>query len=177
MMAEGRVGRIQVYTGDGKGKTTAGVGLCVRATGAGLRVLFVQFIKGGRRSSELDVLERVGVDVVRPARAWTGLLGGGPTDEDRRAVAEAWTIAAAAIAGGEYDVVVMDEVNVALAYDLLEWELVGKALTARPTHVEVVLTGRGALPQLVEMADLVTEMVPHKHYYEAGVNARLGIEF
>jgi len=117
------------------------------------------------------------VKVVRPARDWTGLLGSGPTDEDRRAVAEAWEIADTAICGGDYDLVVMDEVNIALAYELLAWEPVREALLARPTHVEVVLTGRGALPELVEMADLITDMVPRKHYYDAGVNARLGIEF
>jgi cob(I)alamin adenosyltransferase len=176
-MTTGRVGQIQVYTGEGKGKTTAGVGLCIRAAGAGLRVIFVQYIKGGRRSSELDVMEGAGVEVVRPARAWTGLLGSGPTDEDRRAVAEAWGVSSAAITGGEYDVVVMDEVNVALAYGLLEWPTVFEVLRDRPLHVEVVLTGRGAPEELVEMADLVTEMVPRKHYYDAGVNARLGIEY
>jgi len=177
MTTQGRVGRIQVYTGEGKGKTTAGVGLCVRAIGAGLRVLFVQFVKGGPRSSELDVLEKAGVRVVRPARAWTGLLGSGPTDEDYRAVGEAWEAARGAITTGDYDVVVLDEVNVALAYGLLEWPPVREALEARPMHVEVVLTGRGAPSELAEMADLVTEMVPRKHYYDAGVIARLGIEY
>lgn len=177
MTTEGRVGRIQVYTGEGKGKTTAGIGLAVRAVGAGLRVLFVQFVKGGTRSSELDVMERAGIMVVRPARDWTGLLGAGPTEEDYRSVAEAWEVAADAISGGEYDVVVLDEVNIALAHDLLEWPPVSDALRSRPLHVEVVMTGRGAPDPLVEMADLVTEMLPRKHYYDAGVHARLGIEF
>ncbi|MDO9556325.1 MAG: cob(I)yrinic acid a,c-diamide adenosyltransferase [Coriobacteriia bacterium] len=177
MTGQGRVGRVQVYTGEGKGKTTAGVGLCVRAVGAGLRVFFVQFVKGGRRSSELDVLERAGIEVVRPARAWTGLLGPGPTDEDYRSVAEAWEVSEAAIASGEYDVVMLDEINVALAHELLQLPPVLKALQSRPLHVEVVLTGRGAPEGLAEVADLVTEMVPRKHYYDAGVNARLGIEF
>ncbi len=177
MTTQGRVGRVQVYTGEGKGKTTAGVGLCVRAAGAGLRVLFLQFVKGGRRSSELDMLERIGVEVVRPARAWTGLLGGGPTEEDYRSVAEAWGVAGAAITGGEYDVIVLDEINVALAYDLLELDPVLAALGSRPLHVEVVFTGRGAPEGLAQVADLITEMVPRKHYYDAGVNARLGIEF
>lgn len=177
MAAHGRIGRIQVYTGEGKGKTTAGVGLCVRAVGAGMRVLFVQFVKGGRRSSELDVLERAGVTVVRPATAWTGLLGAGATEEDHRSVAEAWKVAAASISSGDHDVIVMDEINVALAYELLPWPPVLEALRSRPPYVEVVLTGRGAPTALIEVADLVTEMVPRKHYYEAGVNARLGIEF
>ncbi|MDZ4655429.1 MAG: cob(I)yrinic acid a,c-diamide adenosyltransferase [Coriobacteriia bacterium] len=177
METQGRVGRIQVYTGEGKGKTTAGVGQCVRAVGAGLRVLFVQFVKGGRRSSELDVMEGAGIAVVRPAHAWTGLLGAGPTEDDYRAVGEAWEVAAAAIASGDYDVVALDEINVALAHGLLELPPVLDALRSRLVHVEVVMTGRGAPAGLVEIADLVTEMVPCKHYYDAGVSARIGIEF
>jgi len=100
-----RTGLVQVYTGDGKGKTTACVGLAVRAAGAGLRVVFVQFVKGGRRSSELAMLEQLGVRVERPAEASTGLLApGGITDEDRRAAREAWDLAAEAIASGAYRV-------------------------------------------------------------------------
>ncbi len=172
-----RVGLVQVYTGDGKGKTTAGVGLAVRARGAGLAVAFVQFVKGGRRSAELDVLESLGIEVSRPAEASTGLLGAGLNDEDRRAAAEAWGIAAEAIGSGRYDVVVLDEGCVALAYDLIDAGTLLRALTTRPTHVEVVITGRGATVELMEAADLVTEMRLVKHPYDAGVPARRGIEY
>lgn len=168
---------IQVYTGDGKGKTTAAVGLAVRATGAGKRVAFVQFVKGGARSSELAVLEQVGVRVERPALRPTGLLGAGIHDDDREAAAEAWGIAAQLIAGGEYHVVILDELNVAMHYGLVDESTVLEALAARPTAVDVVLTGRGASEALVERADLVTEMVPRKHPFERGIPARLGIEF
>lgn len=173
-----RTGLVQVYTGDGKGKTTACVGLAVRAAGAGLRVVFVQFVKGGRRSSELAMLEQLGVRVERPAEASTGLLApGGITDEDRRAAGEAWDIAADAIASGEYDLVVLDEACVALAHGMVDEDAVLGALDARPEHVEVVLTGRGAPPALVERADLVTEMRAQKHPFDRGIPARLGIEY
>ncbi len=174
-----RAGLVQVYTGDGKGKTTASVGLAVRAAGAGLRVMFVQFVKGGRRSSELAMLERLGVRVERPAEASTGLLapGGGITAEDRQAVGEAWGIAAEAIASGAYDVVVLDEGCVALAHGMLDERELLDALDARPSHVEVVLTGRGAPAALVERADLVTEMRAQKHPFDRGIAARFGIEY
>jgi len=170
-------GLVQVYTGDGKGKTTAAVGLAVRAVGAGLSVAFVQFVKGGARSSELAVLEELGVRVERPALRSTGLLGSGINDEDRRAAAEAWDIAAALIAGAEYQVVILDEINVAMRYELVSEAEVLAAINARFPAIEVVLTGRGASDALVEMADLVTEMVPRKHPFDRGVPARLGIEY
>jgi len=173
-----RLGLVQVYTGDGKGKTTACVGLAVRAVGAGLRVLFVQFVKGGHRSSELAMLERLGVRVERPAEASTGLLAStGITDDDRRAAAEAWSIASDAIASGDYDVVVLDEACVALAHGLLDERTLLAALSTRPPHVEVVLTGRGAPAALVEQADLVTEMRARKHPFDRGIPARFGIEY
>lgn len=173
-----RTGLIQVYTGDGKGKTTASVGLAVRAAGAGLRVAFVQFVKGGRRSSELAMLGQLGVRVERPAEASTGLLGPtGITDDDRRAAAEAWGIAGEAIASGVYDVVILDEACVALAHGLVDERALDDALAARPSHVEVVLTGRGAPEALLELADLVTEMRAQKHPFDRGIPARLGIEY
>lgn len=177
-MAESdRVGLVQVYTGDGKGKTTAAVGLAVRAAGAGLRVLFLQFVKGGERSSELAMLERIGVAVKRPARESTGLLAGGATDEDRRAGEEALALAEEAIGSGAYDVVVLDEACVAAAHGLVDEARLLAAIAARPLHVEVVLTGRGASDAIIEAADLVTEMRSHKHPFERGVPARKGIEF
>jgi len=173
-----RTGLVQVYTGDGKGKTTACVGLAVRAVGAGLRVAFVQFVKGGRRSSELSMLEQLGVRVERPAEASTGLLSAiGITDEDRGAAGEAWAIAVEAIASGAYDVVVLDEACVALAHGMIDERVLLDALDGRPPHVEVVLTGRGAPAALVERADLVTEMRAWKHPFDRGIPARLGIEY
>ena len=170
-------GLVQVYTGDGKGKTTAAVGLAVRAVGAGMRVAFVQFVKGGPRSSELGVLEGLGVRVERPAERSTGLLGDGLDDDDRAAASRAWAIARDAIGSGEYDLVVCDELNVAIAYGLVDEDEALAALDARPAHVEVVLTGRGARGAVIERADLVTEMTLRKHPFDCGVPARKGIEF
>lgn len=170
-------GLVQVYTGDGKGKTTAAVGLAVRAIGAGLSVAFVQFVKGGARSSELAVLEKLGVRVERPALRSTGLLGSGINDEDRRAAAEAWEIAAELIAGAGHQVIVLDEINVAMRYELVSEAEVLAAIANRFPAIEVVLTGRGAPDALIEMADLVTEMVPRKHPFDRGIPARLGIEY
>ncbi|MGB4441320.1 MAG: cob(I)yrinic acid a,c-diamide adenosyltransferase [Coriobacteriia bacterium] len=170
-------GLVQVYTGDGKGKTTAAVGLAVRAVGAGLDVAFVQFIKGGARSSELAVLEGLGVRVERPALRSTGLLGAGVNDEDRRAAVEAWEIAAGVLAGAEYGVVILDEINVAMRYGLVAEADVLAAIDTRLPATEVVLTGRGASEALIDRADLVTEMVPIKHPFDAGIPARLGIEY
>lgn len=170
-------GLVQVYTGDGKGKTTAAVGLAVRAIGAGLTVAFVQFVKGGARSSELAVLEQLGIHVERPAVRSTGLLGSGVNDEDRHAAAEAWAIAADMISGAEYQLIILDEINVAMRYGLVPEEDVLAVVSARFPTIEVVLTGRGASESLVEMADLVTEMVPVKHPFERGIPARHGIEY
>lgn len=170
-------GLVQVYTGDGKGKTTAAVGLAVRATGAGKRVAFVQFVKGGARSSELGVLEGLGVFVARPAERSTGLLGEGLNEDDRRAAAEAWEIAGRVLAGTDYDVVILDEINVAMRYGLVDEAAVLAALDGRDAAMEVVLTGRGAPERLVARADLVTEMVPVKHPFNRGIPARRGIEF
>lgn len=170
-------GIVQIYTGNGKGKTTASVGQAVRAAGAGKRVAFVQFVKGGRPSSELAVLERIGVFVQRPAVRTTGLLGDGLTDDDRSAAAEAWAIARDAIGSDAFDLVVCDELCVAVAYDLVDEAEVLAALDTRPAALDLVLTGRGATDALLERADLVTEMVARKHPYDAGMPARLGIEF
>lgn len=170
-------GLVQVYTGDGKGKTTAAVGQAVRAVGAGKRVAFVQFVKGGARSSELSVLEGAGVNVQRPAVRSTGLLAEGLTDDDRDAAAEAWAIASQILVGFDYDLVVLDELNVAMRYGLVDESVVLDALAARPARMDVVLTGRGASDALIKRADLVTEMVAIKHPFEKGVSARKGIEY
>lgn len=176
-MSGTETGIVQIYTGGGKGKTTAAVGQAVRAAGAGKRVAFIQFVKGGRRSSELDMLERIGVRVERPAVRDTGLLGSGITDEDRAAAAEAWRIASEAIASGSYDVVVCDELCVAVAYELVPEGEVLALIDRRNPAIDLVLTGRGATDALIAAADLVTEMVAHKHPFDAGVPAREGIEY
>lgn len=170
-------GLIQVYTGDGKGKTTASVGQAVRAVGSGMSVAFIQFVKGGARSGELPMLEKLGVRVERPAERSTGLLGGGITDDDHAAADAAWSLAKDVLAGGEYDLIIMDELNIAMRYELVNTDDVLAVLDARPPATEVVITGRGAPDGIIERADLVTEMVPVKHPFDRGVAARKGIEY
>lgn len=170
-------GLLQVYTGDGKGKTTAACGLCMRARGHGLGVCFVQFVKGGAPSGEIAMLEEIGVEVVRLAEQSSGLMTGEPTQADRESAAEAWEVARRAIASGGWDLVVLDEVCVALQHDLLDVGDVVKALRERPEQVEVVCTGRNAQSSLLSAADLVTEMRAVRHPYDEGVHARRGIEY
>jgi precorrin-6A/cobalt-precorrin-6A reductase len=168
-------GLLQVYTGDGKGKTTAAVGQALRAAGAGLAVTFVQFVKGGRESSELAPLRGSGVEVVRPASARSGLLRGEVTSEDRAAAAAAWAAAGAALSDPTRDLVVLDELHAALRHGLVGLPEVLAAIAARPPRQEVVTTGRGAAEELLAAADLVTRMDAVRHPYP-DVLARRGIE-
>lgn len=166
---------VQVYTGDGKGKTTAALGLAVRASGHGMRTFIGQFMKGQRsgeqlalREHPLIVIEQFGDALfIKPEEVTAEHVA-----QARRGLARAQK----AMLSGDYDIVVLDEVNVAIWFGLLGVEDVLAFLDDRPGSVEVILTGRGAPPELVERADLVTEMRLVKHYYEQGVAARKGIE-
>lgn len=174
----GKKGLILVHTGPGKGKTTAALGLALRAVGNGLRVLMVQFIKGSWHYGELDAAEAFGDRfVIRPMGKGFVKLGGEIDPEHRRAAEEAWAFAREKLASGEYDLVVLDEINYALSYGLLPLEPVLEALRRKPANVHVVLTGRNAHPQVVELADLVTEMREVKHPYQKGIDAQRGIEY
>ena len=167
-------GFIQVYTGNGKGKTTAALGLSVRAVCAGKKVFFAQFIKG-MKYSELDAGNYLkGLQIKQ--------YGGGrfvnkkPTDEDIRQANEGLKECEQILTSGEYDLVVLDEINVALHYKLFPLDRVLKMLDNKNERTEVVLTGRYAPQELIDKADLVTEMKEIKHYYTKGVKARKGIE-
>lgn len=169
-------GLLQVYTGEGKGKTTAAVGLALRARGGGLTVAMIQFVKGGSESGELTGLRMAGVHVVRPASRSTGLLRGAAHSEDQRAVVQAWDNARELVLSGDWDLVILDELNVALHHGLLDIVPVLSTLHERPAHVEVVVTGRHAPDELCAAADLVTQMTARKHPYP-GIRARRGIEY
>jgi len=169
---------IQVYTGDGKGKTTCALGLALRAVGQGLQAYMVQFMKGRETGEARAAAGRLAPDLTLRSFGRPGLVNlRAPDPEDLALVREAWGLARQVILAGEYDLVILDEINLALTFNLLAAEEVFKVLRDRPPWVEVVLTGRQAPPELVELADLVTEMRPLKHYYEAGVQARRGIEW
>lgn len=176
-----RRGLVIVYTGDGKGKTTAAVGLTVRAAGNKMRVLFVQFIKGSWKSGEREILRQLpNVEVAVTGRGFTieGLRDPRiPMEAHHDAAASGWALARQAIAEGGYHVVVLDEVLGAVNANLIAIGDVLETLRSRPPTLHVVLTGRGAPPELIELADLVSEVRPIKHPYEQGIPAQRGIEF
>ena len=169
-------GYVQVYTGNGKGKTTAAIGLTVRALGAGMRVFFAQFIKGGRYS-EIDMLERMGGGALVCRQYGLGcFITREAVEEDKRAAQAGMQDVRRAMLSGEYQLIVLDEANVAVKIGLLETDDLIRLIDQKPPMVELLFTGRGAPEELIMRADLVTEMTEIKHYYKSGVMARRGIE-
>jgi cob(I)alamin adenosyltransferase len=198
--ASARRSLILINTGPGKGKTTAALGTAFRAAGNGMRVLFLQFLKGSWHYGELDAAHALNAALSAPlGTAFTPepganhasqnfiikqlgrgfvKVGGAETDpEDIRMVEEAWAESAAAILSGDWDLVVLDEINYAISYRMLSPEVVADVLRRRPEMTHVILTGRNAHPLLVELADTVTEMREVKHAYQKGILAQRGIEF
>jgi cob(I)alamin adenosyltransferase len=172
-------GLIIVNTGPGKGKTTAAMGTALRAVGNGMKVLMLQFLKGSWHYGELDAVKAFGDNFVmkQMGRGFVK-VGGAETDpEDIRLVEQAWTEAREAIFSGQWDLVVLDEINYAISYGMLDPEQVVEALKQKPEQVHVILTGRNAHPTIIELADTVTEMKQVKHAYEKGVMAQRGIEY
>jgi len=168
-------GYVHVYTGAGKGKTTAALGLVLRALGAGFRVFIAQFLKSGAYS-EVRSLERFGDQVTLRQYGTGRFVNGEPTDEDRAHADRALRDAEQAIRSGEYHLVMLDEANVALHYGLISLDQLLGLIEMKPPSVELVITGRHAVPELIDSADLVTEMREVKHYASTGVKARKGIE-
>ena len=177
-MPEGK-GLLIVYTGPGKGKTTCALGTGFRAVGQGLRVLMVQFIKGSWHYGELDAARMLGdrFQILPMGRGFVKVGMEKPNPEDVRLVEEAWDFASQKILGGQFDLVILDEINYAISYKMLEPEKVVETLSRKPEMVHVILTGRSAHPLIVELADLVTEMREVKHPYQKGVLAQRGIEY
>ncbi len=174
-----RKGLILINTGPGKGKTTAALGTALRAVGCGMKVLVLQFIKGSWHYGELDAVEAFGKNFVlkQMGRGFVKVGGADPDPEDIRLVQAAWAEARQAIDSGEWDLVVLDEINYAISYGMLDAAEVAEALKGKPEMVHVVLTGRNAHPLLVELADTVTEMREVKHAYQKGILAQRGIEY
>lgn len=168
-------GYIQIYTGDGKGKTTAALGLALRACGAGFKVFIGQFLKSGDYS-EIKALARFS-DLVTLRQYGLGrFVKGKPTEEEIKAAQDGLKEAGEALSSGLYDLVILEEANVASSIGLFSVDDLLSLMAHKPLGVELVLTGRNAHPRLIEAADLVTEMLPVKHYYFQGVQARVGIE-
>ena len=178
-MSDVRRGLIIVNTGPGKGKTTAAMGTALRAVGNGMRVLMLQFLKGSWHYGELDAAQSFGDKFVmkQMGRGFVK-VGGAETDpEDVKLVEQAWKEAEQAILSGQYDLVILDEINYAISYGMLDAAKVVPVLKRKPDLVHVILTGRNAHPSIVEIADTVTEMKQVKHAYEKGVMAQRGIEY
>ncbi len=168
-------GQIHIYTGNGKGKTTAALGLSLRAVCAGKKVFFGQFIKG-MDYSELAAGECLpGFEIRQFGRDC--FIYNDPTEDDIKAAKEGLRICTDIVAKGDYDLVVLDELNIALYYKLFGLDEVINMLKNKAEHTEVVITGRYASGKLIDLADLVTEMKEIKHYYTRGLEARKGIEF
>ena len=178
-MTESRKGLLLINTGPGKGKTTAALGTALRAVGNGMRVLVLQFLKGSWHYGELDaVLAHAPNFVLKQMGRGFVKVGGAETDpEDIRLVEAAWAEAREAILSGDWDLVILDEINYAIGYGMLDPAEVAKTLIERPEMVHIILTGRNAHPSLVEIADTVTEMREVKHAYQKGILAQKGIEY
>jgi cob(I)alamin adenosyltransferase len=173
-----RPGYVQVYTGDGKGKTTASLGLVCRAAGYGHRACIVSFLKGDPNYGELRFIrEHMPMVEYHLAGRMNFVDPNDPDPADVAIAAEGVEKARTAIASGDFHLVVLDEVNVAVNLGLVDEDELLSLLDDRPEHVEVVLTGRDASQRIMDRADLVTEMRMVKHFYEAGIPARRGIEF
>ncbi len=191
-------GKIQVYTGDGKGKTTAAIGLSIRALGAGKKILFLQFMKS-KAYSEHNILENISSDYKLKTLGKPFFIArkedmnpeeyekwkdecvffekGNPPKEYLSMINQGLQEVYQDLKSDRYDLIVLDEVNVALFFDLINKEEFIKNLLNRNSKIEVVLTGRKALPEIIEIADLVTEMIEIKHYYkDQNLEARRGIE-
>jgi len=168
-------GYVQVYTGDGKGKTTAALGLSIRAAGAGLKVFIAQFLKKGNYN-EIKALERFS-DLITIEQFGTGcLLKGKPNSKDIECARKGLEKAKSIISSGNYKVVILDEANIAIKLGLFSAEDLLNVIANKPEDVEIVVTGRNADQRVIEKADLVTEMKEIKHYFQKGVKARVGIE-
>jgi cob(I)alamin adenosyltransferase len=176
---QSRKGLILINTGPGKGKTTAALGTAFRAVGCGMRVLFLQFLKGSWHYGELDAVLPHGDNfVIKQLGRGFVKVGNAETDpEDQRMVDEAWEESKAAILSGDWDLIVLDEINYTIGYGMLDPDKVVETLLQRPEMLHVILTGRNAHPKLVEIADTVTEMREVKHAYQKGILAQRGIEY
>jgi len=173
-------GLVIVYTGDGKGKTTASLGLCVRAVGYNQKVCIIQFIKGSWKYGELDGIKRLApnVELFQKGLGFVGIIDDKlDKSEHIRAAKEALEFAREKIHGGEYDIVILDEINVALQLKLIEVDDVVNIIENKPEFLDLVLTGRNARDEIIDRADLVTEMREIKHPFQKGIKAKKGIDF
>ncbi len=174
------MGLLMIYTGNGKGKTSAAMGTAFRAVGQGLKVLMVQFIKGSWHYGELDTAKMIPEDrfeIIPMGRGFVKVGTEKPDPEDVAMVRRCWEFAKEKMKEGACDLLVLDEINYAIHYGMLPAEEVAATLAQRPEKIHVILTGRNAAPALVEQADLVTEMKEIKHPFQKGIQAARGIDY
>jgi cob(I)alamin adenosyltransferase len=173
-------GLVIVYTGNGKGKTTASLGLCVRAVGYDQKVCIIQFIKGSWKYGELDGIKRLepNVEFYRKGLGFVGIIDDKlDKSEHVRAASEALAFATEKVRSGKYDIAILDEINVAIHLELIKVDDVLKLINGKPESLDLVLTGRNAKDEIIERADLVTEMKEIKHPFQKGIKAKKGIDF
>lgn len=169
-------GYIQVYTGNGKGKTTAAFGLALRAAGAGKKTFIAQFVKG-KIYSEITAVQKFIPLITVKQYGLDCFIVKAPTQADIDIARKGLEEVSGIISSGNHDIVILDEANIALYYNLFDAEEIIKAVKNKPDKMEIIITGRYAPPEITEIADLVTEMTEVKHYYAKGIQAREGIEF
>jgi cob(I)alamin adenosyltransferase len=169
-------GYIHLYTGNGKGKTTAALGLALRAVGAGKRVFIAQFVKG-MPYAEIDAISRFLPGITLKQYGLDCFIFNDPTPGDIAAARAGLDEVARVMQSGGYDMIILDEACIAIQYHLFSIEELLRVIQLRDKAAEIIITGRYARPELIELADLVTEMKMVKHYYEQGVDARKGIEY
>ena len=175
-------GYIQVYTGDGKGKTTASLGLAMRALGRCWKVLIIMFMKGGDDYGELNSFRNLSPEIAQnltiiQAGADRIVYQNNKTDADTSVVKEGWELAKRVIKNDEYNLVILDEANIAIDMGFIDLDEMLEVLKNKPEEMEIVLTGRNAKQEIIDIAHLVSEIKPVKHYWDTGIAARKGIEY
>ena len=178
----GKLGYIQVYTGNGKGKTTASLGLCLRALGRNWKVLLVMFTKGGSNYGELISFKKLSSEIndnltVVQAGLDRIVYKDNVSKYDEDAIKNGWLVVKDAIKNNSYNMIIMDEANIAIDLGLLDLNEVVETLKNKPKEMEIVLTGRNAKQDIIDIAHLVSKIEPIKHYWDTGVVAREGIEY
>ncbi len=177
MVNKVKKGLIHIYTGTGKGKTTSALGLAVRASGQGWRILIIQFMKCNSDSGEIKVINHIeNIDVIQSGLP-SFVKKGNLSEEDIRLAQEGLVKAQQAADSGKYDLIILDEVNVAIHFGLIQLKDVIYLMKNKSEHIELILTGRYAHPELVKLADYVSEILDIKHPYHQGMEMRQGIEF
>ena len=175
-------GYIQVYTGNGKGKTTASLGLALRALGRCWKVLIIMFTKGGDDYGELKAFRELAPDIANNLKIVQAGLDrivyiDNQNEKDREEILKGWNLAKKAIENDEYQLIILDEANIAIDLGIIDVDEVVDVLKNKPDNMEIVLTGRNAHPKIIEIAHLVSNIEPVKHYWDTGIAARKGIEY